>query len=226
MSFRNNLNSVISTLISNNYIIDCVFDIGANKGRWTEQYALQLPNAQFCLFEANPHHTRPKNLSSKHKWINVVLSKPGVSSVNFYISNNKYSGTGDSYYKEQTTAYNTCKPTSLKAATLDSIVKEYSLPFPQLIKLDTQGSELDILSGSSEVIKQVDIIITEMAIMPYNKGAPNFNDYINFFITRNYVPVGINEIQFADNILVQIDIVFLKKHIKEKYYGDRGFLQL
>ena len=206
---RNDLNNVIETLISKGYNILHVFDIGANKGRWTAQYSTQLPHTQFCLFEANPNHKRPKQLAPQHKWFNVVLSKSDVNRVEFYIANNKYSGTGDSYYKEQTSAYDNCKSVILKTTTLDAIVKNQSLPFPQLIKLDTQGSELDILSGASEVIKHADIVVTEMAIMPYNKGAPNFDDYMKFFISHNYMPMGINESQFADNMLVQVDIVFL-----------------
>ena len=35
---QNNLNSIIHTLVSKGYNISSVFDIGANKGKWTAQY--------------------------------------------------------------------------------------------------------------------------------------------------------------------------------------------
>lgn len=178
MALKNNLLSVIQTLTFKGYNIDCVFDIGANKGTWTAQYEPKLPNANFFLFEANPKHQRPRNLAAKHKWFNNVLSSPDIKEVDFY----SIVGTGDSYYKEQTHHYNECDPLKLTTITLDEMVKEHSLPFPQLIKLDTQGSELDIMLGAEPIIKQTDIIIIEMAILPYNQGAPTFDDYINFYM--------------------------------------------
>lgn len=222
MALKNNLESVIQHLTAGGYRLDSVFDIGANKGNWTAHYTRLLPNAIFCMFEANPKHTRPGKVGQQHKWFNVVLSSPDVTEVEFY----SIAGTGDSYYKEQTRAYDTCTPIKLPTITLDKMVDKHSLTYPQLVKLDTQGSELDILKGASKVIEHADIIMTEAAIMAYNKDAPNFDDYIKFFTERGYVPVGINEIQFADNILVQCDIVFLKKEIKTKYYGDKNFLRI
>ncbi len=221
MIYRNNLNSVIQKLTSEGYNINSVFDIGANKGNWTAHYEKIMPDAQFILFEANPKQSRPSKLSQKHKWFNTVLTKPGITEVEFY----SIVGTGDSYFKEQTKAYDSIVPLKLPAITLDEIMKKYSLPYPQIIKLDTQGSELDILSGAEDVIKHVDIIVTEISMLPYNLGAPTFDDYMKFLSNCGLVPMGIEGINFVDNMLGQIDIVFMKKDIKIKYYGDDGFFR-
>ena len=222
---KNDLNSVIQKLTSEGYNISHVFDIGANKGQWTAQYEQKLQNAQFFLFEANPNHQRPPRLQPKHKWFNAALSNPETTEVDFYsISDVKRRGTGDSYYKEQTHIYEKCVPLKLVTTTLDIIVKKYSLPFPQLMKLDTQGSELDILAGAKATIKHTDIIVTEVAVSPYNRGAPTFNDYIKFLVDLEYVPIGLEQIHTVDNTLVQVDVVFLKQHIKAKYYGNNDKL--
>lgn len=218
MSLRNNLDSVVQKLSAGGYNITDVFDVGANQGRWTAKYSKQLPGARFCMFEANPKQRSPK-LAPNHKWFNSVLSKPGASEVEFYA----VSGTGDSYYKEQTKAYDGCSPLKLPTTTLDVLVKENSLPHPQLMKMDTQGSELDILHGANSIINTVDIIVIEMAVLPYNKGAPTFDDYLKFLIDLDFVPVGVEEIHVSNNMLVQLDIVFLRKHTKETYYGNNEF---
>lgn len=221
MTLRNDLNSVIKHLTSNGYKINNVFDIGANKGRWTGQYTRVLPKATFYMFEANPNQRHP-NLATNHKWFNAVLSSPEIDEVEFYA----VSGTGDSYYKEQTKAYDNCIPLKLLTTTLDKIVIDNSLPLPQLIKIDTQGSELDILCGASTVIKNVGVVVIETAILPYNEGAPSFDDYINTLSKLDFVPVGIDEIHTSNNLLIQLDIVFLKKNIKDKYYNNNNFFNL
>ena len=220
MSLPKDLNTVIQKLTAGGYHISTVYDIGANKGTWTTKYEAVIKTAQFLLFEANPRHNRPTGLKTKHKWFNVVLSNPETSEVIFNMSQNNLPGTGDSYYKEQTHVYDNCKTVTLKTTTLDELASQQKLPFPQLIKLDTQGSELDILRGGSSIVANADIIVTEMPILPYNKGAPVFNDYINFFNGIGFVPVGVEGIIFANNVLAQIDIVFLRREINIKYYGD------
>lgn len=212
----NDLKSVIRHLLSKKYTITHVFDVGANRGTWTAQYESELPTAQFSLFEANPSLSRPPKLNSKHSWFSGVLSSPETKEVEFY----SVSNTGDSYYKEDTRVYNKCTPIKLPTTTLDAVVEEHNLPLPQLLKLDTQGSELDILRGSTTIIPHVDILVTEVAIMPYNKGAPTFADYIKYLTDFDFVPMGLEKIHHADNMLVQVDVVFLKKNTKDKYYGN------
>ena len=69
----------------------------------------------------------------------------------------------------------------------------------------------------------VDIIVIESAVLPYNKGAPSFDDYANTLIGLGFVPVGVDEIHLSNNMLVQIDVVYLKQHSKEQYYGNNKF---
>ncbi|WP_372742593.1 FkbM family methyltransferase [Neptunomonas sp.] len=208
---------MIQVAQSKGHSITSVFDIGANTGRWTAEYSKKIPTAQFFLFEANPVHQRPTHLNKKHKWFNAVLSSPNKPEVDFF----SISGTGDSYYKEQTPAYNSCTPVCMRTTTLDAVVETHSLPLPQVIKFDTQGSELDIVQGATKVMQHVDIAVVEMSFIPYNKGAPLIDDYISAFAQMQFVPVGVEGVHFADNILAQIDIVFVQKDVKCKFYGDK-----
>ena len=201
-----NLKNIVQKMKRAGHIIDSVFDIGANKGKWTEEWLLVCPSATFSLFEANPYHYRPDNLDVKHKWFNIVLSKPGIDNVEFYSINN----TGDSYYKENTTHYNQSVKLNLKANTLDKIVNTFNLIPPQLIKLDTQGSEVDILLGAEHTLKTADIVVCEMPILEYNIGAPMFNDYLTIFKSLDFIPVCIDQEHFSKGSLLQIDMVFLK----------------
>lgn len=216
--FPNNLFSVIEHLIEKGYYFNTVYDVGANKGLWTKKMLGILPSANFVLFEANNIHKKPKELDSRHNWFNVVLSSPAKSIVMFY----NIQGTGDSYFKENTTHYKNITPVEMKTETLDNIIENHNLLIPNLIKLDTQGAELDILEGAKKILQDTDIITLEAPIMSYNQGAPCLDEYLSFLLDYNFYPIGLEGIQFSNGFLVQLDLVFVKKNIKDRYWGNNG----
>jgi len=194
--------------------IDTVYDVGAHQGRWSLDTKTVCPNSQFILFEANP--TYAKDLKeSGFRSFNMLLSNPGRTHVDFYNGSN----TGDSYYKENTVYYQNQNSIRLPCHTLDDIVKNYNLPIPEFIKLDTQGSELDILEGSKSFIDQVDLIYTELPILCYNSNAPNIQDYIDYFKKIGFVPIDVFNKHHCDNILIQLDIMFMRFQTKERIIG-------
>ena len=215
---RNNLQKVIDVLKQHNHAINVVYDIGANQGKWTSRYEKIMPNAKFFMFEANQRRKKPAAVN-KHTWFNSVLSSPDINEVMFY----DRMGTGDSYYKEDTTFYDGIMPVKLKTITLDEMVEADNIPMPQIMKLDTQGSEIDILSGATKALSAADVVQIETPILSYNEGAPGFLDYISFMIEHGFLPIGVDEVHLNDNILMQLDVVFMKKELKEQYYGSAGF---
>jgi FkbM family methyltransferase len=195
--------------------IDTVYDIGAWVGKWSsEMKSMALANSDFVLFEANPAYQKILNQSGFTVFCGTALSNPGRESVNFYNGTN----TGDSYYKETTTYYDLQGHIELPCTTLDQVRESLNLAIPQFIKIDTQGSELDILSGAS-FLDQVDLIYIECPIIQYNKGAPNMQDYLNFFKSRMFIPVTLLEMHIHEATLVQIDIMFMRKDTKERILG-------
>ncbi len=83
-----------------------------------------------------------------------------------------------------------------------------NLPLPDLIKIDTQGSELDILKGAQKSLEKCKLIYLECPIMEYNQGAPNFQDYITYMQAISYEPIDLCERHLINGRLVQVDILF------------------
>lgn len=197
--------------------ITTVYDIGAYHGNWSKNIkSTAIPNAQFILFEANPVYAHMLAKTGFTYFCGTVLSNNGRSSVEFYNGTN----TGDSYYKETSKIYDNQSSITLPCMSLDAIKQYANLPTPQLIKLDTQGSELDILSGAESFLHDVDLIYTECPIMRYNHGAPDIQDYLDFFKQRQYIPIDIFEIHRGEETLIQIDIMFMKKDTKDRILGS------
>jgi hypothetical protein len=100
------------------------------------------------------------------------------------------------------------------------MVVYYDLPQPSLLKLDTQGSELDILSGSNSVLSQTDLVLLECPIIKYNQGAPNIQQYLDFMRYRGFVLCYLAEEHYAYSCLLQIDIMFINLDTRSRLYGN------
>ena len=216
-SSRSDLPSLIRRLQNHGIEINVVYDIGAFKGLWTKALSRQLKKkAKFFMFE--PNHTHNDSLSKVgHPFFNVLLSDKSETKKFFSLE-----GSGDSYYPEL--PGDTSQPVvkEMKSVTLDSLVfsSENPLPLPDLIKIDTQGSELDILHGAKQVLKSTSVIIMECPIVKYNQGAPDIQDYLDFALKNDWVPLSIVEIHILREVFVQIDIAFVSAGIFREKIGD------
>ena len=207
------LHSILGRLKSRGLNINTVYDIGACNGSWSKQMKSYLPDADFFLFEANPAYDDILAQTGFPYLCGQVLSNPGRETVEFYNGTN----TGDSYYKETTKFYDNQTTVTLPCTTIDSLIEKFRLPPANFIKLDTQGSELDILAGAEGIINQVDLVLTECPIICYNKDAPNMQDYLDYFKARDFIPVAMCEEHVAEDTLVQIDLLFIKQETKQKF---------
>ena len=198
--------------------INTIYDIGAHKGDWTREHSEIFKDIEFHMFEANPNLEDPVN---GHSWHNVALSSKNEERI-FYARNS----TGDSFYKEQSIYYGEeAQKLIVKSITLDDYVSLKGIKSPDAIKIDTQGSELDILRGAKKCLKNCKLLMMEQPILPYNQGAPSFDQYMAMAISNGFIPVGLEEMHIIDGAFVQIDVLFAKKNIYERHFMRYGFLK-
>lgn len=216
------LNLLLHKLQINGLNINTVYDIGACRGDWSKQMKSYLPNADFFLFEANPAYDQVLAQTGFPYLCGQVLSNPGRETVAFYNGTN----TGDSYYKETTKFYDNQTTVDLPCTTIDDLNEKFGLPPANFIKLDTQGSELDILAGAEKMISSVDLVLTECPIICYNKGAPNIQDYLDYFKSKDFVPVALCEDHVIEDTLIQIDLLFMRRETKQKFLSTNEYIRI
>ena len=216
MTQLSNLNSFLRQCRMKDIEIKTVYDIGACAGQWTHAMKTgPLFDSKFFMFEGNPIYKDVLQTYNEFNYVGI-LSSPGTDEVEFYNGND----TGDSYYKETTTHYENRKPVKVPARTLQSVVNEFSLPWPDFIKIDTQGSELDIFQGARDILKKTNFVYMECPIIEFNLGAPKITQYLEYMKSCRFVPYDIFEIHKAENVLLQIDIMFVQEKMHKKLFGD------
>tara|TARA_Y100001972_G_C7563379_1_gene282874 strand:- start:75 stop:722 length:648 start_codon:yes stop_codon:yes gene_type:complete len=192
-----------------------ILDIGAHTGQFYGWAKNVWPEAFIWMLEANNCHEKTlKNLvSTNNDRYSIATIGDKERKVNFYTRKDKPHTEGASYYKEANywDIPQLVMEIPKNLQTLDNIFTEES-SF-DLIKIDTQGSELDIIKGGLGICKKSSYIILEVATIEYNIGAPTESEVISFMDSigfKNMITIG--EHVDNDNIIIQKDIVFKNKN--------------
>lgn len=219
---RNQLGKFLKKIKEKKIEIKYVYDIGANKGEWSNFYKkTSLSESTFYLFEANESHRKDLEEKNFNFFIEVLSNK--IKIVEFYNNNNS---TGDSYFRENTGNHDNLSPQKITTTTLNDVVNQNNLPLPDLIKIDTQGAEIDILKGASKVLENCKLLYLECPIFEnFNKNHLNILDYIKYTKELGFVPQDVNQIHHYGGFLIQLDILFIKKELHQKLNSNPNLLE-
>jgi hypothetical protein len=81
-----------------------------------------------------------------------------------------------------------------------------------ILKLDTQGYEIEILKGAPKLLQQVEVVLLEASLIPINKGAPLFSDVVEFMSGCSFRLFDItSQVRRKDRVLWQTDLLFVRE---------------
>lgn len=193
-----------------------ILDIGAHIGSYVDLFKMAFPEATIYAIEPDPLSYR--FLSSKScEAIQELVSDISGKEVIFYTKPG--CPTGASYMREIYGGHYEQDNLELhiKTISLDDLVEKYRIPKIDLIKIDTQGSELDIFRGAKRVLSKYNpkFISMECNIVEYNSGAPLIDEQIGFMRELGYHILDITETHFIADRLVQVDFLFMNDQYKK-----------
>lgn len=196
------LHIALTRLRRSGFVIETVYDIGAHRGSWTAEVRASLPGARFFLFEANEAHAADLERTGEQHFT-VVLSSD-EKPVEFFDAGT----SGDSYFRELTDRYAAVNPTTRLATTLDRVMETHALPYPDFIKADVQGAELDVLAGGRKALAHAKLVLLECPILPYNLGAPTIDEYFRFMDESGFTVLQFLDGVWPDGRMRHVDILF------------------
>lgn len=165
------------------------------------------------MVEVNPYcEEELKKLGLNYEMIGLS-SKVGVEKL--YVEKINVLGTGASIYRENTQWYDDDKfdTVEVRFDTLDN--KNY---FPNkmidLVKMDVQGSELDILIGGRKTIRRSKYVLLEVSTLQYNLGAPLMDEVVEKMKEYEFKIEEILSYNKLDNgQIFQMDILFKNTYV-------------
>lgn len=189
-----------------------ILDIGAHTGEFYNEMNRIYPFFEkYFAIEGNEYcepYLKGKNIEY---YIGLVGEKTGQ--VDFYRRKNNLICTGSSIYREISEHYidEEIIVDKKDITNIDSIFNEDD--FFDFVKIDTQGSEIDILKGGQRIFQKSTAILLEVSITQYNQGAPLYPEVLSFMSEFGFTNVEtIGENRYPDGTVFQVDILFLKSN--------------
>jgi FkbM family methyltransferase len=144
-----------------------IFDVGANKGEYTKKLIQYYPNSQYYCFEPNKN-TYNKLKHNLNKYKNVKLYNLGLGEkegIDFL-----YSPANDlnSTLSSNNNMFNDSFKQKVKNTTIDNFVYEKNIDRIDFLKIDTEGTEIDILKGAKNSIKNKKVNIIQFEFNEMN----------------------------------------------------------
>lgn len=186
-----------------------ILDIGANVGQFYQHCLSHFPNSFIFSIEASADcEPYLKQLTTNYY---IGLLAKNNEEYNFYSRKDTGIGTGNSIYRELTHFYSDEQLNVIKqhGIRLDDLFEEDS-EF-DLIKIDTQGSELDIIEGGINLCKRAKGILLEVSITQYNEGAPLYDDVITYMNQIGFRAVEVLD-EARNHGSYQQDILFINEN--------------
>lgn len=187
--------------------IQTVFDVGANEGQTVTRFARAFPEADIYSFEPDPNTF--KRLSSaaagiqRARLFNAAVGREpgeaqlfrfGLDETNSLLP--KAAGADSfvvdaSYLRETGTV-----PVSV--TTIDAVGEASGISRIDLLKIDTQGYELEVLNGARRFLNSnsVATVFAEVCFVRYYENQPLFQDVYTFLYERGFRLVAIYESGF------------------------------
>jgi FkbM family methyltransferase len=190
-----------------------IIDIGAYTGEWTKEIKQIFPNAAVLMIEAQSQkETALKQVKNTLSNVQYAITLLGADDNQLVTFNELETASSVLAEHHQTNATATQKP--LKK--LDTLLSENGFGYPDLIKLDTQGYELEILKGGSLALQKAEVVLMEVSLLDIHKNCPLIHDVINFMFDHHFIAYDICSLTCRplDKALWQTDMIFVKKSSK------------
>ena len=183
-----------------------IIDVGAYQGDWTRLARRAFPDVPVLMVEAQqskrPFLEYVCGELGGVRYVQALLGREPGKAVSFYEME-----TGSSIFPENSDVPRV--ETSLITTTLDEVAGPVAAP--ALLKIDVQGAELEVLEGGQKVLAACEVVQLEVALLPYNEGAPRMLDVLSYMAERDFAPFDISGLSRPNRVdLAQIDMLFAR----------------
>jgi FkbM family methyltransferase len=192
-----------------------IIDVGANHGTWTRETLKHFPDSYYSLVEPQKWlKSSFQDLLDINDKVSFYPLGAGRESGSFNFTIVDRDDSCSFRYTDKEASEKGFKQIEVSIITLDELVKSTNnLPFPDIVKIDAEGLDIEVLKGASSLFGKTEIFMVEAGIV--NKEFDNsFLKMMNFMDSNDYRLFEITDLNrpFKPNVLWLVELVFVKKN--------------
>jgi FkbM family methyltransferase len=207
------LTSFLEDVCARGFIPRGVIDVGAHRGDWTRAVAPIFPEAQFILIEPLAEMADDlRRTSADLPRCSYLPHGAGPETGEFFQTVSADLAGSSFLPKPNPAKIDSGQQRPTHVVTLDSIVGERPDFFPDLVKLDVQGFELEVLAGATSLFGRTELFIVETSLFSAARRLPTSHQVIAFMAERGYAVYDVTGFlrRPLDGALGQIDLAFAR----------------
>lgn len=193
----------------NGRALEVIFDVGANEGQTSEQFAAAFPRAVVYSFEPfEPSFEKLSALAEGSVQVRPVRCALGDVEAEMKLHVNSASVTNSLLpnapeAEEFQPAGMAREITSVttRVSTVDAQCESAGVPFIDVLKTDTQGYDLHVLRGAERMIRgeNVAVVLAEVLFAPLYSGQSYFHDIYAHLWARGFRLVTLYGVALNEN---------------------------
>lgn len=205
----------------NHYKIDIVLDVGANQGQYgrmlrEEGYAGEIHSFEPVTktFEYLYNACINDNSWFAHKF--AMGDTCGEETVHITESSDLSSFLKpNDFGKEKYKKIKISDTETVEISTIESFLTNHVKELDRrriLLKMDTQGYDLNVFKGALNAIHHIDCILSEISLIPIYSGMPHYLDVLREYEEHGFAVTGLYPISRNKNLsVIEMDCVLISK---------------
>ena len=184
-----------------------VLDVGAARGDWTTSCHAIFPDARFVMIEPLPEHDAELTALAGRWGMRYVRAAAGRTDEprSLLVPDDPGGASflpagreGDAFFKRSMT---------VPVVRLEDLGLP---PGPTLLKMDVQGYELEVLAGAGRLLGQVEAIVSECSLYPFQRDIPLVHEVVERMGELGFRLYDVaDEVRWPSGTLAQLDLVFV-----------------
>lgn len=203
----------------NHYQIDLVLDVGANVGQFGKEiraagylgdlHSFEPVKKTYIDLEAASYndcnwHTHQTALGASAANQNIhVMGASDLSS--FHLPSN--------FGKDRFKGFQSAYQEEVEVRTIDQFIESNELGNRKiLLKMDTQGYDLEVLKGATNSLKHIVSIQSEISFQPLYEGMPHYLETLETLEKYGYSAAAMSTVgKSKDLSIIEMDCLFIRK---------------
>lgn len=208
--------SVEHTAALSKYDFDCVLDVGANKGQFALFSRKTFPNCRIISFEPliSPGRifTRLFERDPKTRLVAAAIAT-NSGAITMHITEQDDSSSPLDLDESQQKIFGSrvVETREVPCGPLKQFLAKDELGSHTLLKIDTQGFEMEVLRAAEDVLDKIEAIYCEVSFICLYKGQALASDVIAFLKQKEFDLRGVYNLALDKHAgPVQADMLFLR----------------
>jgi FkbM family methyltransferase len=209
--------------ITNRDDVRVVFDVGANIGDVALTAVRSFPNAHIYCFEPVSATYRILCENIKNYSDRITPYNFGFLNVSKRLDIHITSAHGASSILDQSLNHKSAHPhiretgtESIEVYTLDSFMADKAIDRIDIVKIDVEGTELEVIEGGRETFRnKVDNVFVELSLLRRNRESPYCTEICKLLYDLGFMLINLYDVaryvQNGRQYLNQMDAFFVKR---------------